>query len=108
MFHWLNNTYSFYGMDNWHVLTRLTLNLGLRYDALPHVYEKFYETANFVPSLFSTANEQVPAADGTLNPNGPGFANPTNAPVPFYLNGIGMSGGQRLPTWTGEERLLHV
>ena len=97
MFHWLNNTYSFYGMDNWHVSTRLTLNLGLRYDALPHVYEKFNQTANFVPSLFSTANEQVPAADGTLNPNGPGFANPTNAPVPFYLNGIGRPGVNGFP-----------
>ncbi|MGB9030653.1 MAG: TonB-dependent receptor [Acidobacteriaceae bacterium] len=97
MFHWLNNTYSFYGMDNWHVSTRLTLNLGLRYDALPHVYEKFNQTANFVPSLFSTANEQFPAADGTLNPKGPGFANPTNAPVPFYLNGIGRPGVNGFP-----------
>jgi hypothetical protein len=97
MFHWLNNTYSFYGMDNWHATSRLTLNLGMRYDALPHVYEKFNQTANFVPSLFSTANEQVPASDGTLNPNGPGFANPTNAPVPFYLNGIARPGVSGFP-----------
>ena len=53
MFHWLNNTFSFYGMDNWHVTPRLTLNVGMRYDALPHVYEKFNKTSNFVPSLFS-------------------------------------------------------
>lgn len=92
MFHWINNTYSFYGMDNWHVLPRLTLNLGMRYDAMPHVYEKFNQTSNFVPSLFSTANEQVPDASGQLNPNGPGFSNPTNAPVPYYLNGIGLAG----------------
>ncbi|MGB7171590.1 MAG: TonB-dependent receptor, partial [Acidobacteriaceae bacterium] len=38
--HWLDNTYSFYAMDNWHVTPRLTLNLGFRYDALPRVYEK--------------------------------------------------------------------
>lgn len=98
MFHWINNTYSFYGMDNWHVLPRLTLNLGLRYDGLPHVYNKENMTANFVPSLFSTANEQVPnASTGTLNPSGPGFSNPTNAPVPFYLDGIGRPGVNGFP-----------
>jgi hypothetical protein len=98
MFHWINNTYSFYGMDNWHASTRLTLNLGLRYDDLPHVYNKENMTANFVPSLFSTANEQVPnATTGTLNPSGPGFSNPTNAPVPFYLNGIGRPGVNGFP-----------
>jgi len=112
MFHWLNNTYSFYGMDNWHLSSRLTLNLGLRYDALPHVYEKFNQTANFVPSLFSTSNEQFPAADGTLNPSGPGFANPTNAPVPFYLNGIGRPSVNGFPRglvkndyWTWQPRV---
>jgi hypothetical protein len=98
MFHWINNTYSFYGMDNWHASTRLTLNLGLRYDDLPHVYNKENMTANFVPSLFSTANEQVPnATTGTLNPSGPGFSNPTNTPVPFYLNGIGRPGVNGFP-----------
>jgi hypothetical protein len=98
MFHWINNTYSFYGMDNWHASTRLTLNLGLRYDDLPHVYNKENMTANFVPSLFSTANEQVPnASTGTLNPSGPGFSNPTNTPVPFYLNGIGRPGVNGFP-----------
>jgi hypothetical protein len=98
MFHWINNTYSFYGMDNWHASTRLTLNLGLRYDGLPHVYNKENMTANFVPSLFSTANEQVPnASTGTLNPSGPGFSNPTNTPVPFYLNGIGRPGVNGFP-----------
>jgi Carboxypeptidase regulatory-like domain len=98
MFHWINNTYSFYGMDNWHVSTRLTLNLGMRYDGLPHVYNKENQTANFVPSLFSTANEQVPnASTGTLDPTGPGFSNPTNAPVAFYLNGIGRPGVNGFP-----------
>lgn len=98
MFHWINNTYSFYGMDNWHATTRLTLNLGLRYDGMPHVFNKENQTANFVPSLFKTADEQVPnASTGTLDPTGPGFANPTNAPVPFYLNGIGLPGVNGFP-----------
>jgi hypothetical protein len=95
--HWLNNTYSGYVMDNWHVIPRLTLNLGLRYDALPHVYEKNNRTSNFVPADFSFANAQVPAADGTLNPNGPGFSQPPGAPVPYYLNGVRMAGVNGFP-----------
>jgi hypothetical protein len=113
MFHWINNTTSFYGMDNWHVTPRLTLNLGLRYDALPHVYEKFNRTANFVPSDFSVANEQVPnASTGQMNPSGPGFSNPTNAAAPFYLDGVELPGKNGFPRglvqndyWTWEPRL---
>jgi hypothetical protein len=100
MFHWINNTYSFYGMDNWHVNNRLTLNLGIRYDAMPHVYEKFNQTANFVPSLYSSSQAATfstsgaictAAGNGCVGPS-PGFANPTNAPVAFYLNGIARPG----------------
>lgn len=89
--HWLNNTYSFYGMDNWRITPRLTLNLGLRYDALPHVYEKNNRVANFVPASFTAANAQVPnAATGTLDPTGPGFK--TMEGVTFYANGIELAG----------------
>ena len=97
-FHWINNTYSFYGMDNWHATHRLTVNLGLRYDGLPHVYNKENMTANFVPSAFSTSNEQVPnAVTGQMNPSGPGFSNPTNAPAPFYLDGVELAGKNGFP-----------
>ncbi|MGB7353605.1 MAG: carboxypeptidase regulatory-like domain-containing protein [Acidobacteriaceae bacterium] len=101
MFHWINNTYSFYGMDNWHATNRLTLNLGLRYDALPHVYEKFNRTANFVPSQYNPANAATFSSTGALCTSAtlpgcsavsPGFANPTGAPVSFYLNGIARPG----------------
>ena len=59
IFHWLNNTYSIYGQDNWHVLPRLTLNLGLRWDVLPHVYEKNNRTSNFVPGDFNRCGRSV-------------------------------------------------
>ncbi|WP_158794581.1 TonB-dependent receptor [Granulicella sp. L60] len=95
--HWVNNTYSGYGLDNWHVLPRLTLNLGLRYDGLPRTFEKNNRTSNFLPSAFNPADAQVPAADGTLNPNGPGFSQPAGAPVPFYLNGVELAGVNGLP-----------
>ena len=96
--HWVNNTYSAYVMDNWHVLPQLTLNLGVRYDALPHVYEKNNRTANFVPSDFNTADAQIPSAsNGSLDPNGPGFSQPAGAPVPFYLNGVQLAGVNGFP-----------
>lgn len=95
--HWLNNTYSFYAMDNWHVLPQLTLNLGIRYDGLPHVYEKNNRTANFVPGNFNFSNAQTPAADGTLDPTGPGFSQPAGATVPYYLNGVQLAGVNGFP-----------
>jgi hypothetical protein len=98
IFHWLNNTYSMYGQDNWHALPRLTLNLGLRWDLLPHVYEKNNRTSNFIPGDFNPANAQSPnPADGSLNPNGPGFSQPAGAPVPFYLNGVQLAGVNGFP-----------
>ncbi len=97
MFHWLNNTYSFYGMDNWHLLPRLTLNLGLRYDGLPHVYEKFNRTANFVAADYNPALAAAFNSDGSLNSSGPGFANPLNGPASFYLNGIQRPGVNGFP-----------
>src|SRR5213595_1249945 len=50
--HWVNNNYGAYGNDDWRLNSRLTLNLGLRYDALPHAFERFDQFANFVPSLY--------------------------------------------------------
>ena len=96
--HWLNNTYSGYAMDNWHVLPRLTLNLGIRYDGLPRVYEKNNQVANFNPAAFNPANEQAPnPGTGNLSPTGPGFAQPPGTTVPFYLNGIQIAGSTGFP-----------
>ncbi len=93
IFHWVNNTYSAYALDNWHVLPSLTLNLGIRWDVLPHVYEKDNRTSNFVPGDFSAANAQSPdPTTGSLDPNGPGFRQPPGAAVPFYLNGVQLAG----------------
>ncbi|HUN84253.1 MAG TPA: carboxypeptidase regulatory-like domain-containing protein [Terracidiphilus sp.] len=96
--HWVNNTYSGYAMDDWRVTPRLTLNLGVRYDALPHVYEKNNRVANFVVSDFSAANSQTPdPSTGALNPAGPGFSQPAGASVPFYLNGMELAGVNGFP-----------
>ncbi len=89
--HWINNTYSFYGMDNWHVAPRLTLNLGMRYDMMPHVFEKNNRVSNFVPTSFAASSAQMPdASTGAMNPAGLGFK--TLEGVTFYANGIEMAG----------------
>ena len=99
--HWINNTYSFYAMDDWKVSHRLTLNLGVRYDAMPHVYEKNNRVSNFVPSDYDPAAAQTPdPTTGSLNPAGPGFSQPAGAAVPFYLNGIRIAGQNGFPRGT--------
>ena len=101
--HYVNQTYSFYANDNWHVSKNLSLQLGFRYDALPHAWERSNDVANFNPAAYSAAAAPVwdcplgttavtpcagdsANATGQLDPSGPGFGMVNN--TPFYLNGI--------------------
>ena len=65
--HWVNNNYGFYGNDNWHVTPRLTLNLGLRFDGLPHAFERYDLFSNFVPADYDTSLGNPLNPDGTIN-----------------------------------------
>ena len=49
--HWNNVSWAAYIQDNWRVNKRLTLNLGLRWDGVPHTYEANNRMANFYPNL---------------------------------------------------------
>jgi hypothetical protein len=91
--HWVNNNYGFYANDNWHVLPRLTLNLGLRYDGLPHAFERYDQFANFVPANYNTSLGSPLNADGTLNA---ASLTPFNGQS-FYLNGIREAGVNGFP-----------
>ncbi|WP_318523860.1 TonB-dependent receptor [Edaphobacter sp.] len=86
--HWVNNNYGFYGNDNWHITPRLTLNLGLRYDGMPHAFERYNQFANFVPSAYNTSLGNPLNPDGTLNPASLTSFNGAQ----FYLNGIKEAG----------------
>jgi hypothetical protein len=109
---WNNVSWAAYVQDNWRTTTRLTLNLGLRWDGAPHTYEANNRFSNFYPNmydpskapLFANANgSQICAGPG--NPAGcaaasPGLGtspNPILQGVQFYLNGIGISGQPGVP-----------
>ena len=49
--HWVNNNYNGYANDNWHISPRVVLNLGLRYDGLPHAFERYDKFSNFVTGV---------------------------------------------------------
>jgi hypothetical protein len=88
--HWVNNTYSGYGIDNWHLTPRLTLNLGLRYDGIPHAFERYDKFANFVPSAYNASLANPIQTDGTLNPAQlQTYGGGTEL---FYLNGMKEAG----------------
>ena len=85
--HYVNYTTSAYADDNWHVSSKLSLQLGFRYDALPHAFERANQVANFDPAKYQASLAPRFLADGSLDPTGPGFATPAGASQAFYLNG---------------------
>jgi hypothetical protein len=91
--HWVQNNYGFYVLDNYHLVPRLTLNLGLRFDGLPHTFERYNQFANFVPSSYNTSLAYPLNPDGTLNPASLTQFNG----APFYLNGIKEAGVNGFP-----------
>lgn len=89
--HWVNNNYGFYGNDDWHVTSRLTLNLGIRFDGLPHAFERYNLFSNFVPADYSTSAAYPLNPDGTLSPASLSTFSSTGSEQ-FYLNGIREAG----------------
>jgi hypothetical protein len=97
---WNNASWAAYFQDNWRVNRKLTLNLGVRWDGIPHTYEANNRMGNFYPSLYNPADAAQVLSDGTINPASPGLgasANPILAGVPLYLNGIGTPGQNGVP-----------
>jgi Carboxypeptidase regulatory-like domain len=113
--HWNAISPDAYIQDNWRTTSRLTLNLGLRWDGIPHTYEANQNQANFYPNLYNPANAPlwVPGTNngqicgGTPLPAGCTAASPGLGPGPsnisslssstFYLNGMGISGKNGIP-----------
>lgn len=112
---WNNVSPAAYVQDNWRVNHRLTLNLGLRWDGIPHTYEANHLSSNFYPNLYNPANAPTFWTNGSGNIcSGPATAttnigctgaspglvastNPILNGYEFYLNGIGIGGENGIP-----------
>ena len=97
---WNNVSWAAYIQDNWRATKRLTLNLGLRWDGVPHTYEANNRMGNFYPGLYNPADAAVILPDGSISPASPGLGtspNPILAGQQFYLNGIGIPGKNGIP-----------
>ncbi|MGC9973292.1 MAG: carboxypeptidase regulatory-like domain-containing protein [Bryobacteraceae bacterium] len=98
--HISTKNYNLYAMDDWRVSNRLTVNLGLRWEGIPHAYDSTGRASNFYPNLYSSAQAATFLPSGALDTNGPGF---TTVPgivfstKPFYMNGIGIAGRNGIP-----------
>jgi hypothetical protein len=97
---WDNQSWALYVQDNWKATKRLTVNLGVRWDGIPHTYEETNRQSNFYPSLYNVANAAKLLPDGTISPTSPGLGSSPNAILKnsqFYLNGIGIAGQNGIP-----------
>jgi carboxypeptidase family protein len=106
---WNNVSWAAYVQDNWRVNHQLTLNLGLRWDGVPHAYEANNRMGNFYPSLYNSADAATfdnfsNICSGPSDPGcsaaSPGLGTSPNkilAGVPLYLNGIGIPGQNGVP-----------
>ena len=60
------SSWAAYVQDNWRVNHRLTLNLGVRWDGVPHTYEANNRMGNFYPNLYNPADAPSFATDGSI------------------------------------------
>jgi hypothetical protein len=93
--HYVNQTPSAYAMDTWHITPRLSLQLGLRYDALPHAWERANQVSDFNPNNYLSSQAPIWQSDHTMLSTGPGFQTVNGAL--FYLNGVTLAGVNGTP-----------
>lgn len=92
-----NRRVDLYTADNWKMTPRLTLNLGMRWEYIPHGYDIRGAMSTFVPANYNPAEAPIFNANGSLDTTGPGFKTVTGVPyavsnIPFYLNGVALAG----------------
>jgi len=75
--HWNSVSWAAYFQDDWRVNRRLTLNLGLRWDGVPHTAEINGQMANWYPNLWNASG----AAAAFAQDSGVGFANASGSQI---------------------------
>jgi len=98
--HISTKNYNVYAMDDWRVNSRLTVNVGLRWEGMPHAYDSEGDASNFYPNLYNPAQAATFLPSGALDTNGPGFTTVSGillSNVKFYMNGVGISGRNGIP-----------
>jgi len=111
--YWNNISPAAYIQDNWRATNRLTLNLGLRWDGIPHTYEANGNQSNFYPSLYNPADAPLFVAGtsgGQIDANSPGLGpSPISSlqGYQFYLNGMGIGGKNGVPKGLADNSWLN-
>jgi outer membrane receptor protein involved in Fe transport len=97
---WHSNTIAAYVQDNWRVNNHLTLNLGLRWEGIPHTYEVNNRMSNFYPQLYNPADAAILLPNGNISPSSPGLAPGVGAAstLNLYQNGMATTGQNGAPT----------
>ncbi len=98
--HISTKNYNLYAMDDWRINNRLTLNLGIRWEGIPHAYDSENDASNFYPNLYDPAQAARFLPSGALDTTGPGFTTVSGIPlsnVRFYMNGVGIAGRNGIP-----------
>jgi len=107
--HWVNNNYGAYANDNWHLTPHFVLNIGLRFDGMPHAFERYDAFANFVQADYDRSlgyplnNTPGDPNLGTIRPEFLTTFSKTGD-QPFYLNGIRAAGVNGFPRGNVENR----
>jgi hypothetical protein len=99
--HYYNQTPSVYAQDDWHITPRLTVQIGLRYDAMPHTMERQNLMGNFNTADYQTGAAYAPIwnTDGTISSSSPTLYSydDGSGPIKSYINGTNLAGYEGTP-----------
>jgi hypothetical protein len=88
--HYVNQTTSVYANDNWKLSPRISLQIGFRYDALPHAWERNNALTNFEPNNYiQTAPDWNSPNNNIINSDSIGVSTPAGfGGASYYTNGL--------------------